>query len=83
MAYTGTKMEVPYLSKAKIEAQAGLLLEAYGREKQKDVTPPIPVDSIVENFLKLKLSFMKTLVENPLYTWSARSPMSGFAWYAL
>jgi hypothetical protein len=41
-----------------LEVQAGLLLHSYGQEKRKAVTLPIPVDAILENFLKLKFSFM-------------------------
>ena len=58
MSNAKTDMDVPYLSKGMIGLRAGLLLQAYSEEKQKPVTPPIPVDSIMENFLKLQLSFM-------------------------
>jgi len=58
MTSTKTNMDVPYLSRGMLEVQAGTLLHAYGQEKRKTVTPPIPVDAIMENFLKLRFSFM-------------------------
>jgi len=58
MSNTKTNMDVPYLSRGMLEVRAGLLLQAYGQEKRRTVKPPIPVDSIMENFLKLKFSFM-------------------------
>ena len=50
--------DVPYLSRGMLEVTAGLLLHAYGQQNRKTVTLPIPVDAIMENFLKLKFSFM-------------------------
>ena len=58
MNSTNTNMDVPYLSRGMLEVHAGLLLQAYGQEKQQAVMPPIPVDSIMESFLKLQFSFL-------------------------
>jgi len=58
MAETTMNEDVPYLSRGMLEVQAGLLLHAYEQAKRKTVIPPVPVDSIMESFLKLKFSFM-------------------------
>jgi len=58
MSHTSANMDVPYITRGMLEVQAGLLLHSYGQEKRKAVTLPIPVDAILENFLKLKFSFM-------------------------
>jgi hypothetical protein len=58
MTHISANMDVPYISRGMLEVQAGLLLHSYGQEKRKTVALPIPVDAILENFLRLKFSFM-------------------------
>lgn len=58
MTKTIANMDVPYISRGMLEVTSGLLLHSYGQETRKTVVPPIPVDAILENFLKLKFSFM-------------------------
>jgi Zn-dependent peptidase ImmA (M78 family) len=48
-------VDVPYLSKAVIEAEADLLLAEFARAHYEVVAPPVPIDEIVE--LHLKLAF--------------------------
>lgn len=58
MCHSNANRDVPYISRGMLEVQAGLLLHSYGQERRKAVTPPVPVDAILETFLKLKFSFM-------------------------
>ena len=51
-------MDVPFISRSMLDVQAAMLLHAYGQETRRAVVPPIPVDAILENFLKLTFSFM-------------------------
>ncbi len=58
MTHTNANRDVPYISRGMLDIQAGLLLHSYGQAKRQAVAPPVPVDAILENFLKLKFSFM-------------------------
>jgi hypothetical protein len=50
--------EFPYLKKEAIEGEAALVLAEYGRTHGEITAPPIPVDEIVEQHLKLTLEIM-------------------------
>src|SRR5438128_1362815 len=50
--------DVPYLRKEVIESEAALVLAEYGREHGEVIAPPVPVDEIVELYLKLTLEIM-------------------------
>ncbi len=58
MISNNTKTNIPFLSRGGIELKAAVLLEAYRLKKGRTLTLPIPVESILEGFLKLKFSFM-------------------------
>ncbi len=49
------KSDVPYLTKNAIEREACLLLAEFARDHRPILTPPVPIDEIIE--LHLKLSF--------------------------
>jgi len=49
--------EVPFLTKQQIEDEAALLLAEYGQTHGPVIAPPVPVDDIVELYLKLTLEF--------------------------
>src|SRR5205807_374640 len=49
--------DVPYLSRQQIEDEAVLLLAEYGNSHGQVTAPPVPVDEIVELYLKLTLEF--------------------------
>jgi len=58
MSYGQVKTHVPYLSRHALDSQAALLLHEYGLEYRPVTAPPVPIDAILENFLKLTFSFM-------------------------
>jgi hypothetical protein len=53
-------ISVPYLSEEEIEEDAGALLAEYARARGISITPPVPIDDIVEKHLKLSLEFDDT-----------------------
>lgn len=51
---------VPYLSEDQIERDAAALLAEYARKRGVIIKPPIPIDDIVEKYLKLGIEFDDT-----------------------
>lgn len=58
MRQVSVHMDVPYRSNPMIEFSAALLLRDYGQAYEPVTEPPVPVDAILENHLKLTFSFM-------------------------
>lgn len=58
---------VPYLSEYEIERDAATLLDEYSQKRGVAITPPIPIDDIVEKYLKLGIEFddMHRLLNHP------------------
>ena len=54
---TYSKSKVPYLPPEHIEAEAALLLAEFGNSHGVVTAPPIPVDDIVEVYLRLTVEF--------------------------
>jgi len=50
-------LKVPYLPDAAIEASASALLAAYARREGSQIRPPVPVESILQDHLRLHLGF--------------------------
>ena len=50
-------LKVPYLPDATIEASASALLAAYARRVGSPIRPPVPVESILQDHLRLHLGF--------------------------
>ena len=50
-------LKVPYLPDAAIEASASALLAAYARREEIQIRPPVPVESILQDHLRLHLGF--------------------------
>ncbi|MBW1786567.1 MAG: hypothetical protein JRK53_08120 [Deltaproteobacteria bacterium] len=50
-------MKIPWLSKARISKTASALMADYDSRMGFSVTPPIPVEDIIERHLRLTLSF--------------------------
>ena len=48
---------VPYLSEEAIERDAAALLAEYSQKRRVAITPPIPIEDIVEKHLKLRIEF--------------------------
>jgi hypothetical protein len=48
---------VPYLSEEQIERDAAALLNEYAQARGIRITPPIPIEDIVEKHLKLGVEF--------------------------
>jgi hypothetical protein len=48
---------VPYLSEDAIERDVVALLAEFSRERGVVITPPIPIEDIVEKHLKLRIEF--------------------------
>jgi len=51
---------VPYLDEEAIERDAEALLAEYARARRIAITPPVPIDDIIEKHLKLSLEFDDT-----------------------
>jgi len=51
---------VPYLPEAAIERDAAALLSEYARARGVAIVPPIPIEDIVEKYLKLGIEFDDT-----------------------
>jgi Zn-dependent peptidase ImmA (M78 family) len=51
---------VPYLSEGQIERDAALLLAEFSQGRGVTIQPPIPVEDIVEKYLKLRVEFDDT-----------------------
>lgn len=47
-------IHVPYLSEEAIERDAEGLLAEYEHARNVTITPPVPIEDIVENYLKLR-----------------------------
>jgi hypothetical protein len=58
---------VPYLSEETIERDAAALLTEYSQKRGVAITPPIPIEDIVEKYLKLGIEFddMHRLLRHP------------------
>ena len=50
-------LKVPYLPDAAIEVSASALLAAYARREGSQIRPPVPVESILQDHLRLHLGF--------------------------
>ena len=48
---------VPYLSEAHIENDSALLLAEYAQARGVTIAPPIPIEDIIEKYLKLRIEF--------------------------
>jgi len=48
---------VPYLPDEAIERDAAALLAEYSQKRRVTITPPIPIEDIVEKHLKLRIEF--------------------------
>ena len=48
---------VPYLAEEAIERDAASLIGEYERARCVTIEPPIPVEDIVEKYLKLRIEF--------------------------
>jgi hypothetical protein len=59
--------KVPYLSEERIENDAEALLAEYAQARRAVITPPIPIEDIVEKHLKLSIEFddMHHLLNHP------------------
>jgi hypothetical protein len=51
---------VPYLSDEKIEHDAASLLAEYAQARCVTIAPPIPIEDVVEKYLKLSIEFDDT-----------------------
>lgn len=51
---------VPYLSEAAIERDAAALLAEYAHARGVTIAPPIPIEDIIEKYLKLAIEFDDT-----------------------
>jgi hypothetical protein len=51
---------IPYLSDEAIERDAAALLAEYAHARGVIIEPPIPIDDIVEKYLKLHIEFDNT-----------------------
>jgi hypothetical protein len=49
--------QVPYLSEEAIERDAEALLAEYEHARNVTITPPVPIEDIVEKYLKLRVEF--------------------------
>src|SRR5215207_10947700 len=48
---------VPYVSDQAIEKDAQALLSEYAEERGVVIEPPIPIDDIIEKYLKIRIDF--------------------------
>jgi hypothetical protein len=51
---------VPYLSEDEIERDAAALLAEFARARRVPIEPPVPIEDIVEKYLKLGIEFDDT-----------------------
>ena len=51
-------MKVPWLPKSGIQQIADDVIAGYESKMERKVTPPIPVEDIIERYLNLKIGFM-------------------------
>jgi Zn-dependent peptidase ImmA (M78 family) len=51
---------VPYLSETAIERDAAALLSEYARTRGLVITPPVPLEDILEKYLRLEIDFIDT-----------------------
>jgi hypothetical protein len=58
---------VPYLSEGAIERDSAALLAEYSQKRGVAIAPPIPIEDIVEKYLKLGIEFddMHRLLNHP------------------
>jgi hypothetical protein len=52
--------QVPYLPEEAIERDAEVLLSEYEHARNVTITPPVPIEDIVEKHLKLRVEFDDT-----------------------
>lgn len=55
---TGVTSKLRFMQDQEFEDEADLLLAEYGRARTPVVTPPVPIDEIVEIYLQLQLEFL-------------------------
>jgi hypothetical protein len=75
--------KVPYLHEEQIERDAAALLAEYAQARGVDVAPPVPVEDIVEKYLKLGVEFddMHRLINHPRSGLGLDPDILGAIWF--